>query len=159
MLLCPWGFSRQEYWSGLPCPPPKDLPTKGSNPGLLYYKQILYHLSHQGSPRILEWLAYPFSSESSQPGIKQGSPALQVDSLPAELPGDPHRWYCPLPSCSVDTLDGRNEKKKESDRNWNLHLTHNNCWLCSGYGTVQIFTSSLANHHLFLQSNSLRTSV
>ena len=23
---CPWGFSRQEYWSGLPCPPPGDLP-------------------------------------------------------------------------------------------------------------------------------------
>ena len=22
-LLCPWGFSRQEYWSGLPCPPPE----------------------------------------------------------------------------------------------------------------------------------------
>ena len=21
-LICPWGFSRQEYWSGLPCPPP-----------------------------------------------------------------------------------------------------------------------------------------
>ena len=25
-LLCPWGFSRQEHWSGLPCPPPGDLP-------------------------------------------------------------------------------------------------------------------------------------
>ena len=25
-LLCPLGFSRQEYWSGLPCPPPGDLP-------------------------------------------------------------------------------------------------------------------------------------
>ena len=25
-LLCPWRFSRQEYWSGLPCPPPGDLP-------------------------------------------------------------------------------------------------------------------------------------
>ena len=25
-LLCPWGFSRQEYWRGLPCPPPGDLP-------------------------------------------------------------------------------------------------------------------------------------
>ena len=25
-LLCPPGFSRQEYWSGLPCPPPGDLP-------------------------------------------------------------------------------------------------------------------------------------
>ena len=27
---------------------------------------ILYHLSHQGSPRILEWLAYPFFRGSSQ---------------------------------------------------------------------------------------------
>ena len=23
------GFSRQEYWSGLPCPPPADLPDPG----------------------------------------------------------------------------------------------------------------------------------
>ena len=28
-LLCPWGFSRQEYWSGLPFPPPGDLPRPG----------------------------------------------------------------------------------------------------------------------------------
>ena len=27
--LCPWGFSRQEYWSGLPSPPPGDLPDPG----------------------------------------------------------------------------------------------------------------------------------
>ena len=27
---CPWGFSRQEYWSGLPCPPSGDL----LNPGI-----------------------------------------------------------------------------------------------------------------------------
>ena len=30
------GFSRQEYWSGLPCPPPGDLPDQGSNPYLLH---------------------------------------------------------------------------------------------------------------------------
>ena len=29
------GFSRQEYWSGLPCPPPGHLPDQGSNPHLL----------------------------------------------------------------------------------------------------------------------------
>ena len=29
------GFSRQEYWSGLPCPPPGDLPNLESNPHLL----------------------------------------------------------------------------------------------------------------------------
>ena len=34
-LLCPWGFSRQEYWSGLPCPPPGDLPNPGIEPGSL----------------------------------------------------------------------------------------------------------------------------
>ena len=31
-ILCPWGFSRQEYWSGLPCPPPGDLPNPGIEP-------------------------------------------------------------------------------------------------------------------------------
>ena len=42
------GFSRQEYWNGLPFPSPGDLP---------------------------------------DPGIEAVSPALQADSLPAELPG------------------------------------------------------------------------
>ena len=41
-------------------------PTQQSNPGLPHCRQILY-LSHQGSPRILEWVAYPFSSRSAQP--------------------------------------------------------------------------------------------
>ena len=46
------GSSRQEYWSGLPCPPPGDLP---------------------------------------DPGIRPGSPALQVDSLLSEPPGKPKK--------------------------------------------------------------------
>ena len=31
-VLCPGGFSRQEYWSGLLCPPPGDLPDPGIEP-------------------------------------------------------------------------------------------------------------------------------
>ena len=31
-LLYPWEFSRQEYWTGLPCPPPGDLPNPGIKP-------------------------------------------------------------------------------------------------------------------------------
>ena len=42
-------------------------PTQGLNPGLPQYREILYQLSHKGSPRILEWVAYPFSIRSSQP--------------------------------------------------------------------------------------------
>ena len=38
-------------------------PTQGLNPGLPHCRQILYHLSHQGSTRILEWVAYPFLQE------------------------------------------------------------------------------------------------
>ena len=39
--------------------------TQGLNSGLLYCRWILYQLSHQGNPRILEWETYPFSSRSS----------------------------------------------------------------------------------------------
>ena len=37
-----------------------------SNQGLLHCRQILYYLSRKRSPRILEWVAYPFSRGSSQ---------------------------------------------------------------------------------------------
>ena len=43
-------FSRQEYWSGLPFLLQGIFLTQESNPGLLDCKQILYCLSHQGSP-------------------------------------------------------------------------------------------------------------
>ena len=52
-LLCPWGFSRQEYFSGLPCLPPGHLP----NPGIKQESPALQAdslpLSHQGSPLAL----------------------------------------------------------------------------------------------------------
>ena len=38
-----------------------------SYPGLPHCRWIFYQLSHKGSPRILQWVAYPFSSGSSQP--------------------------------------------------------------------------------------------
>ena len=52
------GFSRHEYWSGLPCPPPKDLPDPGIEPGDLPNPGIgsptlqldFLPLSHRGSP-------------------------------------------------------------------------------------------------------------
>ena len=105
------GFSRQEYWNGLPFPSSRKrfslvlsesessillsvtpwtvesmnspgqntgvgspfllqgiFPTQGLNPGLPHYRQIFfYQLSHQGSPRILEWAVYPFSRGFSWP--------------------------------------------------------------------------------------------
>ena len=42
-------------------------PTQWLNPGLPRCRWILYQLNHKGSPRILAWVACPFSRESSQP--------------------------------------------------------------------------------------------
>ena len=38
---------------------------QGSNPGLPHCRWILYQLSHKRSPRVLEWVVYPFSRGSS----------------------------------------------------------------------------------------------
>ena len=62
-------------------------PTQGLNPDLSHCRWILYHLSHQGSPRILECVAIPSSGDLPDPGIKPGSPSLLADSFPVELPG------------------------------------------------------------------------
>ena len=41
----------QEYWSGLPCPSPGDLPDTGIEPGAsLYCRWMLYQLKYKGSP-------------------------------------------------------------------------------------------------------------
>ena len=45
------GFSRQEYWSGLPFPSPGDVLNPGTECRSPTLQLILYHLSHQGSPR------------------------------------------------------------------------------------------------------------
>ena len=46
--------------------------TQGLNPDLPHCRQSLYQLSHKGSARTLEWVAYPFSSRSSRPRNQTG---------------------------------------------------------------------------------------
>ena len=60
-------------------------PTQGSNPGLPHCRWILYQLSHRGSPRILEWVAYPFSSGSSQPRNRTRIRILHCRQIPYQL--------------------------------------------------------------------------
>ena len=80
LFATPWTiqsmeFSRPEHWNGFPSPPPGDLhnqwsnPVFPQNPGFPPRKsrQVFYHLSHQRSPKILEWVAYSFSRGSSLP--------------------------------------------------------------------------------------------
>ena len=88
--------------------------TQGSNPGLPHCRCILYQLSHEGSPRILEWVAYPFSSRSSQPRNRTrvswiagrfftswATRDIYIyiwrrawQPTPVLLPGESHGWRC-----------------------------------------------------------------
>ena len=53
--LLSMGFFRQEYWNGLPCPPPGDLPDPGIKPASLMSPErwlwVLYHYHHLGGPK------------------------------------------------------------------------------------------------------------
>ena len=51
-------------------------PTQGSYSGLLHCRWILSCLKHQESPRILEWVAYPFSRGTSQSRNQTGVSCL-----------------------------------------------------------------------------------
>ena len=65
-LYSPWDSPRQNTGVGSCSLLQGIFPTQGSNPGLPHCGQILYQLSHKRSPKILEWVAYPFSRGSSQ---------------------------------------------------------------------------------------------
>ena len=66
-LYSPWNSPGQSTGVGCLSLLRGIFPTQGLNPGLLHCRQILYQLSHMGSQGILKWVAYPFSSGSSQP--------------------------------------------------------------------------------------------
>ena len=66
-LYSPWSSPGQNTGVGSLSLLQGIFPTQGLKPGLLHCGWILYQLSHKGSPRLLEWVAFPFSRGSSRP--------------------------------------------------------------------------------------------
>ena len=69
-LYCPWNSPGQNTGVGSLSFLQEIFSTQRSNPDFLHWRWILYQQSHKGSSRILEWVAYPFSSGSFQPRIQ-----------------------------------------------------------------------------------------
>ena len=90
-LYSPWIFPGQNTAVGSLSLLQGIFPTQWPNPDLPHRRQILYQLSHKGSPRKLELVAHPSPADLPYLGINLGSPALQVDSLPTELSGKPFK--------------------------------------------------------------------
>ena len=64
---CPWNSPGQNTGGDSRSLLQGIFPTQGSNQVLPHCRRTLYQLSHEGSPRILEWVAHHFSSRSSRP--------------------------------------------------------------------------------------------
>ena len=75
-------------------PSSKDLPNPRIKPGLPHFKQVLYCLNHQGSPQILQWVAYTFSKGFSWPRNWTRVFCIAGGFFTAELPGKPTMWNC-----------------------------------------------------------------
>ena len=71
-LYSPWNSPGQNTGAGSLSLLQGIFPTQKLNPGFLNCRQILYHLSHKGTSRILEWVVYPFSSGFSHPRNRTG---------------------------------------------------------------------------------------
>ena len=71
-LYSPWNSPGQKTAVGSLSLLQGIFPTQGLNPCLPHCQWILYQLSHHGGPRILEWVAYPFSGGSSWPRNQKG---------------------------------------------------------------------------------------
>ena len=72
LTISPWNFPGQKAGVGSLSLLQGIFPIQGSNPGLPHCRQILYQLSPKGSPRILEWITYPFLHGSSWPRNQTG---------------------------------------------------------------------------------------
>ena len=112
------GFSRQEHWSGLPCPPPGDFPDSGINSCLLYllrWQEGSLSLASSGKPicairgvKALSqsvlwsgghqpghvgdeafWSQSTSISQTFSPGCEPGSPAQRHVWLPFCITGFP----------------------------------------------------------------------
>ena len=88
------GFSRQEYWSGLPFPSPGDLPDPGIKPRSPALQADALTSAPPGKPQgkpknTRVGTLIPSPGDLPNPGIELRSPALQVDSFPTTLSGKP----------------------------------------------------------------------
>ena len=92
-LHSPWNSSGQNTGVGSLSLLQGIFPTQGSNPGLPHCRWILYYLSHKGSPRILQWVAYSFSSSSSSE--YSGLISFTID------------WFDPRDPTQVSRIAGR----------------------------------------------------
>ena len=93
-LYSPWNSPGQNTGVGSLSLLQEIFPTQGLNPRLSHCRQILYQLSHKGSPKILEWVAYPFFSRSSPPRNQTRVSCIAGGFFTNWAIREAHYWWC-----------------------------------------------------------------
>ena len=117
------GFSRQEYWSGLPCPPPGDLPDPGIQPRSSALQADSLLLIHQGTPYL-----------SARAGITEyhGICGLNIRNLFSHPSGGWKSKVKVLASqLPIQTLEQSAEASPVADSQLPSHCSHTAFPLCS----------------------------
>ena len=128
-----------------------DSPTQESNWGLLHCRQILYCLSHLGSPRILEWAADPFSRGTSQPRNRSG-----VSCIPGRF-WILYRWEVESPAFQADSGSFTGWVTWEAQRGADKH----NNMLCFKRWRINslLLSEVWIKWHIFNESNIVEVSI
>ena len=85
-------------------------PTQGSNTGLPHCRGILYQQKHKRSPRILEWVGYPFSCGSSLPSNQSGVSCITSGFFTSWAIREAHLEHQGSPSSYIATRKGKRKK-------------------------------------------------
>ena len=126
------GFSRQKYWSGLPYPPPWDLPDQGSNLHLLHCREILYHWATRealGRDKLdsMPLVGKPIKNPPAEAGDASWHRRHRLDPLGRKIPW--RSLWQPTPVENPQTEDpGRLQSKGvPKSQTWlskHTHTTH-----------------------------------
>ena len=107
------GFSRQEYWSGLPCPSPGDFLNPGIEPGSPAWQADSLPLNHQGRPSVSETHRISFLGDGDKVWAEV---TLFSDQEAAEnLLGRIRQLLLPSPLGPGGRLQIENEREGEKD--------------------------------------------
>ena len=112
-------------------------PIQGSNPGLPHRREILYRLSHQGSPRILEWVAWGKHDLARLPGPTMfPGPHIALSKVTSKT------FYLDYPTlgyfAQCATLLGTGESPKS------LNCVYRCVYTCATYGVcITVFSVTL----------------
>ena len=147
------GFSRQEYWSGLPFPPPGDLPDPGvkpTRPVSLYHKRILYCWAI-GQALSTHFAFFDHAMQWAcgilvlRPGIEPIPPALEVWSLNHWTTREVHRLIYSYTLLITTYVEAKPSSHRSYSSKW---------WVVEPHPVSTQLPASLSQLHVCTQSST-----